>query len=332
MSTVSTVSTARSQGSAVDEGVVTFRAMATDVTLRVLGPNDTAAAALEAAREVFVRVEQACTRFNPDSPLMRANSEPRQWHVVPVECFDALVAARDAHVLTDGLFDPRVLQTLSALGYDKTLPFAQGSVSVPGATAPSGRTTRRRGWKPRFDEGRSAVLLGRDPIDLGGIGKGLACWWAVDRLRGAGQAALVEAGGDLQTLGGGPEGDGWRVGVEDPRGGPEPVAVLAVNDTACATSSTRIRRWRAGDADVHHLIDPRTGAPAHSGLVAVTVIADDAATAEVWSKVLFVTGRGKIRARADEAGLAALWVDHDGVVGTSRAMKPHLVWSATPGR
>ncbi len=306
--------------------------MATDVTLRVLDPGATAAEALGAAQDVFVRVERACTRFDPDSPLMRANAAPKQWHTVPVECFDALVAARDAYVLTDGLFDPRVLQTLSALGYDKTLPFAQGSVSVPRAAAPTERATRRRGWKPRFDVGRAAVLLGREPVDLGGIGKGLACRWAADRLRGAGRAALVEAGGDLQTLGGGPEGDGWRVGVEDPRGGSEPVAVLAVNDTACATSSTRIRRWRAGESDVHHLIDPRTDAPARSGLVAVTVIADDAATAEVWSKVLFVTGRGRIRARADDVGLAALWVDHDGVVGTSRAMKPHLVWSATPGR
>ena len=110
------------------------------------------------------------------------------------------------------------------------------------------------------------------------------------------------------------------------------MAVLSLHDAACATSSTRIRKWTVAGKEVHHLIDPRTGVSASSGLAAVTVIADDAATAEVWSKVLFVTGRGHIRATADREGLAALWIDHDGVVGTSRAMKAHVVWAATPGR
>jgi len=320
----------------MSDRLVTFRAMATDITLRIVAPNDTADAALTAAQEVFTRVEQACTRFNPDSPLMQANAQPRRWHPVPVECFDALVAARDAHVRTEGLFDPRVLTTLTNLGYDKSLPFTRGPVAVSGegtsTSTPTSARRRRRPWRPRFDDGRRAVMLGRDPVDLGGIGKGLACTWAAAELRGGGRAALVEAGGDLEALGSGPEGEGWRVGVEDPRGGPDPLAVLALHDAACATSSTRIRKWTVNGKDVHHLIDPRTGVPASSGLASVTVVADDTATAEVWSKVLFVTGRGQIRAKADQEGLAAMWIDYDGVVGTSRAMKPHVVWAATPGR
>ena len=63
------------------ETVVRFRAMACEVTLRVVGPSAGADAALDRAREVFERVEQACTRFDPDSPLMRANAAPEEWHL-----------------------------------------------------------------------------------------------------------------------------------------------------------------------------------------------------------------------------------------------------------
>ncbi|MDH4159384.1 MAG: FAD:protein FMN transferase, partial [Actinomycetota bacterium] len=91
-------------------------------------------------------------------------------------------------------------------------------------------------------------------------------------------------------------------------------------------SSIRLRRWRAGGKSVHHLIDPRTGEAAQTGLLAVTVLGPDPAWAEVWSKSLFLAGRGAMRHLADEKGLAALWVDEDGFVGTSRAMKPRVLW------
>jgi thiamine biosynthesis lipoprotein len=177
-----------------------------------------------------------------------------------------------------------------------------------------------------LDADRLAVRIGREPVDLGGIGKGLAVRWAAELLSGAGRAALVEAGGDLMALGAGPDGDGWLVAVESPVGDADPAAVLRVSDRAVATSSTRVRSWTVDGAEVHHLIDPRTGRSADTDLASVTVVGDDPALSEVWSKALFVTGRGGIRAAADDRGLAALWVDRSGRVGTSRAMRPYVEW------
>ena len=76
-----------------------------------------------------------------------------------------------------------------------------------------------------------------------------------------------------------------------------------MTDAACATSSVRVRRWRRGGEQVHHLIDPRSGRSADGGLAAVTVVAADPAWAEVWSKSLFVAGAA--RHRATLAGTAA---------------------------
>lgn len=321
---------------------VRLRAMASDVTLSVAGPRPLADAALERAGEVFARVGAACTRFDPRSPLMRANADPRQWHHVPRECFDAVAEAWGAHRDTGGLFDPRVLRALVRLGYDRTLPFRSGPVVVttPGGSGrpehiplrPMTAPPAPPPWRPDLDSERSAVRLGEHPIDLGGIGKGLAVRWAAEELAATAASYLVEAGGDCAVGGDGPDGGGWLIGVEDPSSTapqPELVAALRLADAACATSSVRVRSWTADGRPVHHLIDPRTGDSARAGLRAVTVVADDAARAEVWSKGLFLAGRTGIAAICAQRHLAALWVGEDGSIGMSEAMRPLVIWEAT---
>ena len=300
--------------------------MASDVTIRVVGPTMAAPDALARARQVFTDVERACTRFDPTSPLMRANADPTRWHEVPSELYAAIEAAFEAHRTTAGRFDPRVLQVLQGYGYDRSLPFAAARSRPTAARRVTRPPPGATPWRPGLDAARSAIRLGPHPVDLGGIGKGLAVRWAAQQLEGAGRAFLVEAGGDCMLSGAGPDGGGWRVGVEDPAGGSEPVAVLDIRDSACATSSIRLRSWRSGGRPVHHLIDPRTGTPGGGGLLAVTVVDADPAHAEVWSKALFLAGPDRIAESARIRGLAALWVGTDGAVDETPAMTELVAW------
>ncbi|MHB1614615.1 MAG: FAD:protein FMN transferase, partial [Actinomycetes bacterium] len=298
------------------------------------GDDDPVGQALARAAAVFARVETACTRFDPTSPLMQANARPRSWHPVPDECAQAIAAAAHAYRATGGLFDPRILRRLETLGYDRSLPFRDGMPVLPGTGTGTGDRSSpvaRRPFAPRWRtdaDGRTWVRIGAHPIDLGGIGKGLAVRWAAEELTGIGRGALVEAGGDIYAAGAGPDGTGWMVGVEDPRGGALPVAVLRLVDRAVTTSSIAVRRWSVAGRAAHHLIDPRTGQPGGQGLLAVTVAETDPATSEVWSKSLFLAGRRGIRSLAASTGLAALWVDTAGVLGTSPAMRELLAWQA----
>ena len=316
---------------AAPELVGTIRAMATDITVRVnvnLDGTDAAGeqeaqAAMEAALRVFADVEVACTRFDPESPLMRANASAGRWQRVDPLLFAALGEAHRAYETSSGRFDPRVLGDLVALGYDRTLPFAGGGVATSLAAEPAGRPGP---WRPRFRSASGRVHLGGAGVDLGGIGKGLAVRWASEALRRYALDHLVEAGGDCYCGGVAPGGGPWMVGVEDPVGGGEPIAVLALSDRAVTTSSVRLRRWRAGATSVHHLIDPATGRPGGEGLQAVTVVSDDPATAETWSEVLCLAGRRGIASEARRAGLAALWVADDGSLETSSTMGRHVAW------
>ncbi len=318
----------------------TFRAMASTVELHVVDAVAGAERALDRAEAAVRVVEEHCSRFDPTSALSRANLEPDVWHLVPGVLADAVAEAARAHRATAGLFDPRVLEVLVRWGYDRSLPFADGPVQRPGepelprpaeppAVSPADGWQGSRGpWRPCIEPGTGdrRVHLGGSGVDLGGIGKGIAVRLAAAELAAAGGSYLVDAGGDLALGGPGPDGTGWRVGVEDPAGGVEPLLVLELADTACATSSTRLRRWRAGGAEVHHLVDPRSARPGGDGLASVTVVAPDPAWAEVWSKTLFLAGPGDVRTRAEDLGLAAAWVGDDGTIGVSSAMVGAVLW------
>lgn len=311
-----------------------FRAMASQVTFLVVDPHPGVAAAFEHAEAVVREVERTCSRFDAASDLVRANTAPHQWHEVPARLAHALAEAGRAHEETSGLFDPRVLDTLLAWGSGETMPTSDGPLVRAVGLAPSGElagsptSAFSEPWQPRVARHGSTyhVHLGGTPVDLGGIGKGLAVRWAAAALAAAGRGSMIDAGGDLAFSGVAPDGGAWRVGVEDPFGGAEPVLVLAISHGGCATSSIRRHHWTVAGRQVHHLVDPRTGLPGGRGLAAVTVADPDPARSEVWSKALFLTGGAGIGTRADELGLAAAWVGIDGRVGVSAAMEPLTIW------
>lgn len=323
-----------------DDVIHRFRAMASEVTVRVIDPSSDPSDAIMSVEAIFRDIERTCSRFDDSSDLMRANAHPDEWAQVSPACFGTIELAYAAYERTLGAFDPRVLRTLCAMGYDRSLNFAAGDVTTSAGELPKARGAHA--WLPGFDPVGMRVRLGADPIDLGGIGKGYAVRLGIETLAGLGRAALVEAGGDLATYGDGParaagETRAWRAAVEDPRkfdpGQTEqPIAVLNVSDAAVATSSIKLRNWRAGDRDVHHLIDPRTGQPAASGLLSVTVVDGDPAWAEVWTKAAFLQGASDIADFVEQAGLAALWVDGNGTLHSSASLRDRILWEAPDAR
>jgi FAD:protein FMN transferase len=215
-----------------------------------------------------------------------------------------------------------------------------GTAAADGFARPGAGAVAPGGTRPTFADGlwlhcdpresRAAVAA---PVDLGGIGKGLAIRWAgkvlaatLPELREPGTGALLEAGGDLIARGVAPQGGPWMVAIEDPAGGEEP-AIVALRDGAICTSSIGVHRWRTDDGrDVHHLLDPRTGEPGGAGLASVTVSGPDPAWAEVWSKALFLEGAARIGPRARAMGLAAWWVREDGSLEMTPAARQRTAW------
>jgi thiamine biosynthesis lipoprotein len=268
-------------------------------------------------RDEFEASEAAMSRFR-DSDVTRLNRAGGRGAFMAIDrrLAVALHACDRATRVTDGRFDPRVIDRLEAWGY-RGAPL--------GVVAPAGLGSSRR-IAERDDRGRMRVS---HPIDLGGIGKGLALRWAAARIGELGvRRYLLDAGGDIVARGRGPAGDPWQIGIEDPGGGRDPLAVAALADGAIATSSIRRLRWEVDGRVRHHLVDPATGEPADGGLLAVTVAHADPAWAEVWSKSLFVAGRERIAELARSRGLAAWWVDRDGRIEMTPAARVRTIWVA----
>jgi thiamine biosynthesis lipoprotein len=305
--------------------------MATEVTVLTYSTDETSQLiqdALDQVEALFYEAEKRCSRFIPTSDLSTLNAEPNQMRQLTPILYAMIDEARRAHELTSGTFDPRVLNDLVHLGYDRTFSAidVQGRSSLTQKPSEIVARSQLPPWRPKLDPITMTATVGEHALDLGGVGKGLTVRMSAELLRAVTPSFLIEAGGDCYLGGTPPESTVWSVGVENPLAQEDHLAVLGLRDVGCATSSKRIRRWIREGVPVHHLIDPHTGLPGGDGLLSVTVVDPDPALAEVWSKALFLSGEHMIENQASLHNLAALWVFESGIYQYSENMEEKITW------
>jgi len=274
------------------------------------------------AEALFRRVEARLTRFAGHSELSRLNAQPEAWVPVSALLWDVLQHALRLARETGGLFDPTLLPALEAAGYTASLEAlaqarpAQAGVARPGCWADL-----------RLDPERRAVWLPAGArLDLGGIGKGYTAQLAADLLGAAGPA-LVDAGGDLVAGAAPRDFPGWPVAVAAPGGEAAPdLFHLWLAHSALATSGTDHRRWPQAGKPAHHLIDPASGRPAQSDVIAATVLAPEATTAEAWATAALIAGRERGLALLLERDLAGALTGPTGKTELTPLMAAHVVW------
>jgi thiamine biosynthesis lipoprotein len=263
-----------------------FRAMGTTVTL--LAPEavpSTLARAREQVESVFIREEDRFSRFKDTSELTRCNRRSGSWVEVSPR-FEELVRLAVGHAeTTGGLFDPTVLDAVIAAGYDRD--FDEVLAGARGALNPS----RACGRWTQVEISNGAIRLPEGVgLDLGGIAKGFTADLAAEAATASGLPwALVSAGGDLRLFGDAPP---IEVAIEDPADRHSSQGTVTLREGAIATSSVMARAWGDG---LHHVIDPRTGAPSSTGAIQATVCAPTCAEAEVLATWALLTGRDATR-------------------------------------
>jgi thiamine biosynthesis lipoprotein len=266
-----------------------FKAMGCRMVAAIDSPVPEAAELLAQVPVWFEDWEASLSRFRSDSELNRLN-RAAGWPVqVSETLWEVFQAALEAEKASGGLVRAAVLEALVAAGYDRS--FDQLPREQPAALA--------GGWNPvgslaevGVDEAARALCLPADmQLDFGGVAKGWAAHQASKRLAADG-AALVSAGGDIAISAAGADGQLWPVAIDDPFRPGEFIQTLMLGKCGVATSGTDYRRWKQGGRWSHHLIDPRTGQPAQTDVVTVTVIAPDALQAEMAAKTALILGSG----------------------------------------
>lgn len=161
-------------------------------------------------------------------------------------------------------------------------------------------------------------------LDLGAIAKGYAGERAADLLRENGvTSALLNMGGNVQSVGCKPDGSPWRIGIQDPNEATGSyLGILQLIDQAAVTSGGYERYFEEDGVRYWHIMDPHTGAPARSGLVSVTIVGDKGGLCDGLSTALFVLGREKaLDYWRTYGGFEAILVDEDNNVWITAGLK-----------
>lgn len=271
----------------------------------------------------FAEWENILSRFRDDSELTQLNQHPGCAVQVSPTLWEVVNAAIEAARRSAGLVTPTVLSALELAGYDRSFDLLPGNAS--GSTA---ITRPDSDWrKIELDARARTIRLPEGArLDLGGLAKG----WAADKavkFLGLRAPALVDASGDVAVRKS-PRGDrGWPIAIADPLKPGEHVEMLIVSRGGVATSGRDYRRWKKNGVEQHHLIDPRTGLPAATDVLTVTVVAPTTLEAEVAAKAALILGSAAGLAWLEaRPSLAGLIVCEDGRVLRTRSLK-NFVWS-----
>ena len=189
---------------------------------------------------------------------------------------------------TDGALDVSVYPIVRAWG------FTTGNYQVPDEETIQSLLPLVDYTKIQYDAstGTVALLEGME-IDLGSIAKGYAGQLAAQMLRERGvESALLNLGGNVQTVGAKPDGSPWQIGIKDPKG-EDAMMVLSIADQAVVTSGGYERYFEQDGQTYWHIMDPFTGRPADSGLISVTIVGDEGVVCDGLSTALFVMGLEK---------------------------------------
>lgn len=253
----------------------------------VTHPRGALAAVLPLADTELLALDLAASRFRRDSELDRLNRSKESEVVVGAMLAELLTLALEWAERTSGLLDPCVGAAEIANGYEGDFAMMAKDDPRPARSAPC--------WMSWEAVEVNGLTVRRPPglvLDLGATAKA----WAADRIarlgtQATGASVLVSLGGDLAASGPEPPG-GWMVRVADDHraGSAAPGQTVTLRDRALATSSVTTRRWRRGGVELHHIIDPRTGAPAAGPWRTVSVAAAECSAANAAATAALVAG------------------------------------------
>lgn len=266
-----------------------------------------AQASIAAVMTEMTRIDEMMSPYKTTSDLSRLNREGFKHDVViPPEMFEVIEKSIKGSQFSGGAFDVTYASVGRYYNYREHIK--------PDAATIKAALPAISYLHLRLDAARHSVRFTHPGVyvDLGGIAKG----WAVDRcigmlLRAGYKEALVSAGGDSRIIGD-HHGKPWIIGIKDPRGDGEPIAVLPLQDIAMSTTGDYERFFEKDGVRYHHIIDPKTGDSARK-VRSVTVLGKEATWTEVLTKTVFILGADKGLAVINKLrNVDAIVVDNDG--------------------
>ena len=258
-------------------------AMDTYISLTAYGEG--ADTLLSEAENRIYELEKHLSVTDTESEIYAANHSGGMPVKVSKDTEEAAAFALDMAKKTDGALEPTVYPVLTAWG------FTTGNYQIPEKQEIESLLQSVDFRKVQADN-RLLVLPEGMQIDLGAVAKGYAGDEILELLRNGGIiSAIVNLGGNVQTIGSKPDKSKWRIGIKLPNS-EEHFGILEVEDCAVITSGNYQKYFTGEDGNTyHHIIDPSTGKPVENGVVSMTVVGKKGRLCDALSTALFVMGK-----------------------------------------
>lgn len=293
----------------------TFFAMDTVMDFQIYGDTEL----LKNAEEIVTDLEKKVSVTDPDSEIYAINQQGAG--TLTDEAEDLMKVALSMCSRTDGMLDISIYPVVRAWG------FTTGAYQIPEMETLQKLLPLVDYTKIQYDSATGQVTIPEGmTIDLGSIAKGYAGQLAAQYLRDQGvTSALLNLGGNVQTIGSKPDGTPWSIGIQDPMGS-SPMMALSVSDQAVITSGGYERYFEQDGQTYWHIMNPATGRPARSGLLSVSVIGEQGSVCDALSTALFVMGLEKAaRFWAASDDFEAIFVTDTGEIYLTEGLKNQYV-------
>ncbi|MBQ2670900.1 MAG: FAD:protein FMN transferase [Clostridia bacterium] len=256
-------------------------AMDTVMDLTAYGEN--AAEALNKVEAEAKRLDALLSRGSDGSEIYKLNQSGSGTNA---ETAGIIRSALDISSQTDGAFDITIAPVMDLWG------FFTKDFHVP-SNEELKNALEKVNYKNVTANGDTIKLNGGAQLDLGGIAKGYLSGRMIDIFKESGvKSAIISLGGNVQCLGTKPDGTPWKIAIQHPSGDGF-IGTLSAADTAVITSGGYQRFFERDGTVYHHIIDPKIGTSAHSGLKSVTIITPDSTRADGLSTAVYVMGLEK---------------------------------------
>lgn len=271
----------------------------TVITITLYG--DTDSAAMDGCFELLDEYEQMLSRTVEGSDVWNVNHSDGEPTEVSEETAYLIETALYYSKLSDGAFDITITPLVelwdvqnkaSLVSENETTEEALSSGLIP-SDEEIEEALAHIDYTVVSCEGTTVTLSDPDAeIDLGGIAKGYIADCLEEYLLSTGiESALINLGGNVQTVGTKPDGSSWKIGIQKPFGGSSDIiTVIECTGESVVTSGTYERYFEVEGTIYHHILDPNTGYPTDNGLVSVTILADSSTVCDALSTTCFVLG------------------------------------------
>lgn len=269
-----------------DSESITDTAMGTDCSVRVYGSDGTAKDIMDMLSDIENKylswriegsdIANINENVSESEPVM-----PSKWTYSYLE--NVLDLARESN----GAFDPTLGRVSQLWNLESDNPYIPSKSELT-------ELLLETGWEKISLGGGEVFLKDGVQIDLGAVGKGIGCDEARKMLEETdADAAVVSVGGSILTYGKKPDGKSWKIGIANPRteDGESYLGSLTIDGTCSISTSGDYEKYVIEDGvRYHHILDPKTGYPAESGLISVTIVCDDGWLSDGLSTACFVLG------------------------------------------